>query len=74
MRAREHFMHVAFTVEQVLHDLMQPDKINLASLGNKRRTCTGTSFNVSWMTRTLLIRYGRRASVLGMRTRWTWWR
>ncbi len=34
-RAREYFMHVVFTVEQVLHDLLKPDKINLASLGNQ---------------------------------------
>ena len=35
MRAREHFMHVVFTVEQVLYELIKPDKINLASLGNQ---------------------------------------
>ena len=28
-------MQVTFTVEQVLRDLLQPTKINLASLGNK---------------------------------------
>jgi diadenosine tetraphosphate (Ap4A) HIT family hydrolase len=29
------FMHVVFTVEQAICDVLQPDKINLASLGNK---------------------------------------
>ena len=32
---REHFMRVVFAVESVLRELMQPDKINLASLGNQ---------------------------------------
>lgn len=32
---RSYIMHAVFTVEQVLRDLMQPDKINLASLGNQ---------------------------------------
>lgn len=32
---RTHFMHAVFAVEQVLRDVMQPDKINLASLGNQ---------------------------------------
>ena len=32
---RAHFMAVVFTVEQVLRELMHPDKINLASLGNQ---------------------------------------
>jgi len=31
---RQSLMHVVFTVEDVLRRLMQPDKINLASLGN----------------------------------------
>lgn len=31
---REHLMRVVFAVEQVLRDTLQPDKINLASLGN----------------------------------------
>ena len=32
---RTYIMHAVFVVEQVLRDLMQPDKINLASLGNQ---------------------------------------
>ena len=32
---RNHIMQAVFAVEQVLRDLMQPDKINLASLGNQ---------------------------------------
>jgi diadenosine tetraphosphate (Ap4A) HIT family hydrolase len=34
-KARDHFMRVVFAVEQALRDLMHPDKINLASLGNQ---------------------------------------
>ncbi len=30
-----HLMSVVFSVEQALRDLLQPDKINLASLGNQ---------------------------------------
>jgi len=33
--ARRHFMDVVFAVESSLRALMSPDKINLASLGNK---------------------------------------
>jgi len=33
--AREHLMRVVYAVEQALRDLMHPDKINLASLGNQ---------------------------------------
>jgi len=33
--ARRHFMEVVFAVESSLRALMNPDKINLASLGNK---------------------------------------
>ena len=33
--AREHVMRVVFAAEQALRDVMHPDKINLASLGNK---------------------------------------
>ncbi len=32
---REHLLKVVFAVERVLRDLLQPDKINLASLGNQ---------------------------------------
>lgn len=32
---RAHFMHVVFSVESMLRELLQPDKINLASLGNQ---------------------------------------
>ncbi len=32
---RAHFMEVVFAVESVLRELLQPDKINLASLGNQ---------------------------------------
>ncbi len=32
---RSHIMRVVFAVEQALRDLLQPDKINLASLGNQ---------------------------------------
>ena len=32
---RNHIMQAVFAVEQVLRDLMQPDKINLVSLGNQ---------------------------------------
>ncbi len=32
---RVNVMHITFTVEQVLRDVLQPTKINLASLGNK---------------------------------------
>ena len=32
---RVHIMHITFTVEQVLRDVLKPTKINLASLGNK---------------------------------------
>ena len=32
---RNHFMTVVHAVEQVLRELMHPDKINLASLGNQ---------------------------------------
>jgi diadenosine tetraphosphate (Ap4A) HIT family hydrolase len=31
---RTRFMQIVFAVERVLRDLLQPDKINLASLGN----------------------------------------
>jgi diadenosine tetraphosphate (Ap4A) HIT family hydrolase len=31
---REHFMRVVFALEAALRELMQPEKINLASLGN----------------------------------------
>ncbi len=31
---RERFMRVVFAVEQALRDMLQPDKINIASLGN----------------------------------------
>ncbi|MCL1825131.1 MAG: HIT family protein [Betaproteobacteria bacterium] len=34
-RARRHFMDVVFAVESSLRALMVPDKINLASFGNK---------------------------------------
>jgi len=33
--ARHHFMNIVFAVENSLRVLMNPDKINLASLGNK---------------------------------------
>lgn len=33
-RERAHLMRVVFAVESVLRDLMKPDKVNLASLGN----------------------------------------
>jgi diadenosine tetraphosphate (Ap4A) HIT family hydrolase len=33
--ARARFMHVVFTIELVLRDVLNPEKINLASLGNK---------------------------------------
>lgn len=32
---RIHLMQITFAVEQVLRDVLQPTKINLASLGNK---------------------------------------
>ena len=32
---RQHFMSVVFVVEEVLREILQPDKINLASLGNQ---------------------------------------
>ena len=32
---RVNIMHITFTVEQVLRNVLQPTKINLASLGNK---------------------------------------
>lgn len=32
---RVHFMNVVFAVESVLRELLNPDKINLASLGNQ---------------------------------------
>ncbi len=32
---REHLLAVVFTVERVLRELLQPDKINLAALGNQ---------------------------------------
>jgi len=35
IHARHHFMNVVFAVESSLRSLMNPDKINLASLGNK---------------------------------------
>ena len=31
---RNHFMHVVFATEAAVRDLLRPDKINLASLGN----------------------------------------
>jgi diadenosine tetraphosphate (Ap4A) HIT family hydrolase len=31
---RRHFMHIVFAVEATLRELLVPDKINLASLGN----------------------------------------
>ena len=31
---REHFMHVVFAVETAVREVVHPDKINLASLGN----------------------------------------
>lgn len=35
MAQRQHFMAVVVGVEEVLRDTLQPDKINLASLGNQ---------------------------------------
>ncbi len=35
MRERKYLMAVVFTVEQALRELLRPDKINLASLGNQ---------------------------------------
>lgn len=35
IEARVRLMHVTFMVERVLRDVLQPEKINLASLGNK---------------------------------------
>lgn len=35
MRERKYLMAVVFTVEQALRELLSPDKINLASLGNQ---------------------------------------
>ena len=32
---RDHFMSVVFAVESVMRELLNPDKINLASLGNQ---------------------------------------
>lgn len=32
---RQYFLHVVFTVEKILRELLAPDKINLASLGNQ---------------------------------------
>ena len=32
---RSHFMNIVFAVEAVLRELLNPDKINLASLGNQ---------------------------------------
>ena len=32
---RQHFMAVVFGVEEVLREILRPDKINLASLGNQ---------------------------------------
>ena len=32
---RTHVMHVVYTVEQALRDLLQPEKINLAAFGNQ---------------------------------------
>jgi diadenosine tetraphosphate (Ap4A) HIT family hydrolase len=31
---REHIMSLVFAVEEVIRDVMQPDKVNLAALGN----------------------------------------
>lgn len=31
---QRHLMHIVFAVEQALRELLKPDKINLASLGN----------------------------------------
>lgn len=35
MRERERLMSVVFAVEQAIRKILQPEKINLASLGNK---------------------------------------
>jgi diadenosine tetraphosphate (Ap4A) HIT family hydrolase len=35
IRERKYLMAVVFTVEQALRELLKPDKINLASLGNQ---------------------------------------
>lgn len=35
MAQQQHFMAVVFSVEAVLRETLQPDKINLASLGNQ---------------------------------------
>lgn len=35
IRERKYLMAVVFTVEQALRELLNPDKINLASLGNQ---------------------------------------
>lgn len=35
LSARRHFMDTVFNVERALRELMHPDKINLASLGNQ---------------------------------------
>jgi diadenosine tetraphosphate (Ap4A) HIT family hydrolase len=32
---REHIMSLVFAVEEVMRDVMRPDKVNLAALGNK---------------------------------------
>ena len=31
---RDHFMHIVFAVERAVREVVQPEKINLASLGN----------------------------------------
>ncbi len=35
LEARQHLMAVVYTVEEALREVLRPDKINLASLGNR---------------------------------------
>ena len=59
---REHLMRIVFRVEAALRALLEPHKINLASLAISFRICIGMSFPVSRTTRIFRIRFGVRRS------------
>jgi hypothetical protein len=58
---RVHLMRVVFGVERALRELLRPDKVNLASLGNVTPTSTGTSSRAFATTRIFPTPSGGRA-------------
>jgi diadenosine tetraphosphate (Ap4A) HIT family hydrolase len=57
---RARMMKTVFAVETAMREVIQPDKINLASLGNKRRMYIGISFRALKMTSIFRTHIGRK--------------